>query len=145
MGPPRVYDLDTNSGDTGSDIALRGLGELEAAIMDALWRSEKPLAVRQVRETMVYEREIAYTTVMTVANILFHKGLVDRRKSGRAWVYWAKESHAEYTARMMDEVLNAGPDPDATLRSFVERFSDEDMARFHRVLDRARAGRGTDS
>ncbi|MFI6574344.1 BlaI/MecI/CopY family transcriptional regulator [Nocardiopsis sp. NPDC050513] len=121
---------------------MRGLGELEAAIMDALWRAEEPLSVRRVRETMVYDREIAYTTVMTVANILFHKGLLDREKSGRAWVYWPRESHAEYTARVMDEVLNAGPDPGATLRSFVERFSDEDMARFHRLLDQVRDRRG---
>ncbi|MCY9785484.1 BlaI/MecI/CopY family transcriptional regulator [Nocardiopsis sp. EMB25] len=121
---------------------MRGLGELEAAIMDALWRSEEPLSVRHVRETMVYDREIAYTTVMTVANILFHKGLLDREKAGRAWVYWPRETHAEYTARVMDEVLNEGPDPGATLLSFVERFSDEDMARFHRLLDQARGRRG---
>ncbi|WP_028648416.1 BlaI/MecI/CopY family transcriptional regulator [Nocardiopsis sp. CNT312] len=121
---------------------MRGLGELEAAIMDALWRSEEPLSVRRVRESMVYDREVAYTTVMTVANILFHKGLLDREKSGRAWVYWPRETHAEYTARVMDEVLNAGPDPGATLVSFVERFSDEDMARFHHLLAQARDRRG---
>lgn len=121
---------------------MKGLGELEAAIMDALWRSEVPLSVRQVRETMVYDRDIAYTTVMTVANILFHKGLLDREKDGRAWAYWPCESHAEYTARVMDEVFNTGPDPGATLLSFVERFSDEDMARFHRVLSQARGRRG---
>ncbi|MFD6950787.1 CopY family transcriptional regulator [Nocardiopsis sp. TSRI0078] len=124
---------------------MKGLGELEAAIMDALWRSDEPLSVRRVRETMVYDREVAYTTVMTVANILFHKGLLDREKSGRAWMYWPRESHAEYTARMMDEVLNTGPDPGATLLSFVERFSDEDMAHFHRLLSQARGRRGVPS
>lgn len=117
---------------------MRGLGELEAAIMDALWRAEGPMSVRQVRETMVYDRDIAYTTVMTVANILFHKGLLDREKAGRAWLYWARESHAEYTARVMDEVLNSGPDHGSTLRSFVERFSDEDMLRFQRLIGQVR-------
>lgn len=117
---------------------MKGLGELESAIMDALWQAEGPLSVRQVCETMVYDRDIAYTTVMTVANILFHKGLLDREKSGRAWVYWTRETHAEYTARVMNEVLNTGPDPGATLMRFVERFSDEDMARFHRLLSQAR-------
>ncbi|GAA1436994.1 MULTISPECIES: BlaI/MecI/CopY family transcriptional regulator [Nocardiopsis] len=121
---------------------MRGLGELEAAIMDALWRSDAPLSVRQVRENMVYDRDIAYTTVMTVANILFHKALLDREKCGRAWVYWPRETHAEYTARVMDEVLNTGPDPRATLLSFVERFSDEDMVRFHQMLSQVRGRRG---
>lgn len=121
---------------------MRGLGELEAAIMGALWRSERPLSVRGVRDRMVYDREIAYTTVMTVANILFHKGLVDREKDGRAWVYWPRESHAEYTARVMGEVLDTGPDPDATLLRFVERFSDEEMARLHQVFSQVRDQRG---
>lgn len=117
---------------------MRGLGELEAAIMDALWQAEGPMSVRQVRETMDYDRDIAYTTVMTVANILFHKGLLDREKAGRAWLYWTRESHAEYTARVMDEVLNTGPDPGSTLRRFVERFSDEDMLRFQRLIGQVR-------
>ena len=110
--------------------------------MDVLWRSREPLSVRRIRENMVYDRQVAYTTVMTVAGILFHKGLLDREKDGRAWAYWPRESHAEYTARMMDEVLNAGPDPGATLLRFVERFSDEDMVRFHRVLSQVRERRG---
>ncbi|WP_017585052.1 BlaI/MecI/CopY family transcriptional regulator [Nocardiopsis ganjiahuensis] len=121
---------------------MRGLGELEAAIMGALWRAEGPLSVRGIREHMVYDRESAYTTVMTVANILFHKGLVDREKDGRAWVYWSRESHAEYTARVMGEVLETGPDPDTTLLRFVERFSDEDMARLHHVFSQVRDRRG---
>ena len=100
------------------------------------------MSVRQVRETMVYDRDIAYTTVMTVANILFHKGLLDREKVGRAWLYWTRETHAEYTARVMDEVLSTGPDPGATLRSFVERLSDEDMVRCQRVIGQIRDRRG---
>ncbi|GAA1458789.1 BlaI/MecI/CopY family transcriptional regulator [Nocardiopsis exhalans] len=121
---------------------MRGLGELEAAIMGALWRTEVPLSVRGVRENMVYDRDVAYTTVMTVANILFHKRLVDREKAGRAWVYWARESHAEYTARVMGEVLETGPDPGATLLRFVERFDEEEMARLHRVFSQVRDRRG---
>ncbi|GAA1083686.1 MAG: BlaI/MecI/CopY family transcriptional regulator [Nocardiopsis sp. BM-2018] len=117
---------------------MRGLGELEAAIMGALWRTEVPLSVRGVRENMVYDRDVAYTTVMTVANILFHKRLVDREKDGRAWVYWARESHAEYTARVMEEVLDTGPDPGATLLRFVERFDEEEMARLHHVFSQVR-------
>lgn len=123
-------------------MPMRGLGELESAIMGALWIADEPLSVRQIRETMVYDRDVAHTTVMTVANILYHKGLLDREKSGRAWIYWARETHAEYTARVMDEVLNTGPDPGATLRSFMERFSDEDMARFQRMISQIRDRRG---
>lgn len=117
---------------------MRGLGELEAAIMCALWRAEGPLPVRDIRENMVYDRDLAYTTVMTVANILHQKGLLEREKTGRAWTYWPRETHAEYTARVMGEVLRTGPDPGATLLRFVERFSDEDMVRLHHVFRQVR-------
>ncbi|MEU3138923.1 BlaI/MecI/CopY family transcriptional regulator [Nocardiopsis alba] len=128
---------------------MRGLGELEAAIMTALWRADGPLQVRGILETMVYDRELAYTTVMTVTGILHRKGLLEREKVGRAWAYRARETHAEYTARVMGEVLESGPDPGSTLRCFVERFGDEDVARLHHLLqqvgDRRERYRSQDS
>src|SRR5690606_29510089 len=68
-------------------MKTREFGELEAAIMDALWTADRALAVREIRETMTYRRDVAYTTVMTVANILFNKGVLHREKVGRAWRY----------------------------------------------------------
>ncbi|QBI52698.1 BlaI/MecI/CopY family transcriptional regulator [Streptomonospora litoralis] len=120
---------------------MREFGELEAAIMDTLWRSDRPLAVRGIRESMDYDRDVAYTTVMTVTNILYHKGLLEREKSGRAWLYWARESREEHTARVMSEVLSGGGDPGTTMRRFVEGFSDEDMAVLGDVLTAVRAQR----
>ncbi|MFC7327750.1 BlaI/MecI/CopY family transcriptional regulator [Marinactinospora rubrisoli] len=122
-------------------MQVKEFGELESAIMDALWRADRPLAVREVRETMTYHRDIAYTTVMTVANILFHKGLLDREKSGRAWRYWPRESREEHTARVMSEVLSGSGDPGATMLRFVEGFTDEEVARLHEVLAEVRTRR----
>ncbi|KIH99909.1 CopY family transcriptional regulator [Streptomonospora alba] len=122
-------------------MAMREFGELEAAIMDALWRSDRPLAVREVRESMDYERDVAYTTVMTVTNILYHKGLLEREKAGRAWLYWPRESREEHTARVMSEVFSACGDRGTTMLRFVESFSDEEMARLCDVLSEVRAQR----
>lgn len=120
---------------------MREFGELEAAIMDALWRSDRPLAVREVRESMDYGRDVAYTTVMTVTNILYHKRLLDREKSGRAWLYWPRESREEHTARVMSEVFSGCGDPGTTMLRFVESFSDEDMARLCDVVSEVQAQR----
>ncbi|GAA4950278.1 MULTISPECIES: BlaI/MecI/CopY family transcriptional regulator [Streptomonospora] len=120
---------------------MREFGELEAAIMDALWRSDRPLAVREVRASMDYDRDVAYTTVMTVTNILYHKGLLEREKAGRAWLYWPRESREEHTARVMSEVFSGCGDPGTTMLRFVESFSDEDMARLCDVLSEVRAQR----
>ncbi len=54
--------------------------------MRALW----PLGeatVREVREAMAGRRPRAYTTVMTILDRLAQKGIVSRRKAGRAYVY----------------------------------------------------------
>ncbi|MGI5120443.1 BlaI/MecI/CopY family transcriptional regulator [Marinactinospora thermotolerans] len=110
--------------------------------MDALWRADRPLVVREVRERMTYDREVAYTTVMTVANILYHKGLLDREKSGRAWRYRPRETREEHTARVMSEVLRSSGDRGVTMLRFIERFSDEEMARLHDVLHQVRVRRG---
>ncbi|RNL85477.1 BlaI/MecI/CopY family transcriptional regulator [Halostreptopolyspora alba] len=121
---------------------MKEFGELEAAIMDALWEAGRPLVVREVRETMDYDRDVAYTTVMTVTNILYHKGLLRREKSGRAWRYWPRESREEHSARMMSEVLSVCGDPGTTMRRFIESFTDEEMARLHEVLHTVRERRG---
>jgi predicted transcriptional regulator len=53
---------------------MRRLGELEAEIMDRLWRWNRPATVREIVDDINEQRPLAYTTVMTVTNILFHKG-----------------------------------------------------------------------
>lgn len=49
------------------------LGELERAVMDHLWASAEPQTVRQVHEALLSQRELAYTTVMTVLQRLARK------------------------------------------------------------------------
>ena len=70
-----------------------GLGDLEQAIMNHLWDTPAPQAdgftVRDVHETLGADRDIAYTTVMTVMDRLSRKEFLARTKQGRAYVYRA--------------------------------------------------------
>ncbi len=106
---------------------MREFGELESAIMDVVWAGDRAYNVREVRERLHYNRSVAYTTVMTVMNILFGKGVLLREKQGRAWRYWPAESREEHDARLMAEVLRSGGDHQITMLRFVERVSDEEM------------------
>jgi predicted transcriptional regulator len=56
--------------------------------MDALWREGRDLRVRDVHAC--FQNRLAYTTVMTTMDRLFKKGLLDRRKEGRGFVYSAR-------------------------------------------------------
>ena len=105
---------------------MREFGELESAIMDVVWASDRAYLVREVRERLSYNRPLAYTTVMTVMNILYGKGVLCREKQGRAWRYWPAESREEHDARLMAEVLRSGGNQHITMMRFVERVSDEE-------------------
>jgi predicted transcriptional regulator len=105
---------------------VREFGELESAIMDVVWASDRAYLVREVRERLSYNRSLAYTTVMTVMNILYGKGVLCREKHGRAWRYWPAESREEHDARLMAEVLHSGGNEHITMMRFVERVSDEE-------------------
>jgi predicted transcriptional regulator len=105
---------------------VREFGELESAIMDVVWAGDRAYLVREVRERLSYNRALAYTTVMTVMNILYGKGVLCREKHGRAWRYWPSESREEHDARLMAEVLRSGGNEHITMMRFVERVSDEE-------------------
>ena len=94
---------------------MREFGDLEMAIMQVMWAGDRPYVVREVRERMQYGRPVAYTTVMTVMNILHRKGVLHREKLGRAWQYWPVEAREDHDARLMTEVLRSGGDEDVTM------------------------------
>ena len=63
---------------------LTRLGDLERAVMDHLWSTPEPQTVRQVHEALSAQRDLAYTTIMTVLQRLAKKkpGLPDPRRPG---------------------------------------------------------------
>jgi predicted transcriptional regulator len=115
-------------------------GELEEAIMDRVWAADGPVRVREVLEGLRRDREIAYTTVQRVMEILRRKGGLDREKDGRAHRYQATAARADYTARLMDEALAESPDRSAALVRFIEGMDAAEVAQLRDALRRARAG-----
>ncbi|WNB84758.1 BlaI/MecI/CopY family transcriptional regulator [Cellulomonas sp. ATA003] len=63
------------------------LGQLEAVVMNKLWGYGRAAAVREVLEDLQRDRNVAYTTVMTVMDNLHRKGLLTREMQGRAYRY----------------------------------------------------------
>lgn len=60
--------------------------ELELEILKVLWQAG-PSAVREVREALRPRRPLAYTSVMTMMNIMVDKGYLARQKDGGRYVY----------------------------------------------------------
>ncbi|MDA8320735.1 MAG: BlaI/MecI/CopY family transcriptional regulator [Actinomycetota bacterium] len=123
---------------------MRSFGELEAAIMDRVWLSARPVLVREIWAELRPGREPAYNTVLTVVEILYRKGWLAREKDGRAYRYTATVTREDYTAGLMGEALEASHDRVAALRSFVGRIEPAEARQLRKMLDQAlRDGAGS--
>ncbi len=87
------------------------LGPLETSVMEILWeRGESN--VREVVER--FDRRLAYTTVMTTLDRLFKKGLLDRTKVDRSFIYSPKLSRKQWEQKRAGELVAGflrGPEP----------------------------------
>jgi predicted transcriptional regulator len=114
---------------------MRGLGTLEAKVMEVLWSAdETSLSVRQVREGLGGTPPLAYITVMTVLDKLHTKGWTRRERQGRAWVYRAAWTRAEAGARVLREVLDTSDDAHRVLTHFARSVSAEESALLRKIL-----------
>jgi predicted transcriptional regulator len=136
-------------GGGGAD-ALPGLGGLEHRVMQALWgRGER--SVREVHGA--FAGELAYTTVMTTMDRLFHKALLTRHKRGKAYVYSARVTPGELrqgaTRGLLERLLGSDRESARPILScIVESVSDrdrmllDDLERLVRAKRRALEGQG---
>ena len=106
----------------------RGLGPLEAEIMDMLWRAETPVRVRDVHHHLAARRELAYTTVMTVLDNLHRKGWVVRDLDRRAYRYQPARSREDAAVLALRELLDSTGDPEAVLLHFTRSVSERELA-----------------
>ncbi len=110
------------------------LGSLEAKIMRVAW--DHPHRFMSVREMVeLLDEGLAYTTVMTVMNRLFEKGLLRRRREGRPWSYRPTGSNEAYIATAMTEALNAAEDRTAALLHFLAALDRDEAAALRRLLE----------
>jgi predicted transcriptional regulator len=108
----------------GEGPAIPGFGPLEAAIMVVLWDAGQPLSCRAIAARLAYRTgngvPPAYTTVMTVATILFRKGVLARSKpvaaDRRAWWYTPRQTREDHLAAIVRNALSCSPNPAAVLR-----------------------------
>ena len=80
------------------------LTDVELEIMHVVWELDGG-TVRQVHELLNQQRPLAYTTVMTMMNILEEKGHLTRRKEGRAYHYEPVRPKSQVISGMVDDFV----------------------------------------
>lgn len=122
----------------------------EFEILKILWDSGGPMRVREVLEILNRDAETprAYTTVMTLMNIMADKGLLEREPDGKAFRYRTARPRERTLKNMLADTLsrvfdgsatalvaqlldNAKPSPDELkqIRKLIEDYSKSDRKR----------------
>lgn len=118
--------------------SLTHLGETEMEVLHHVWDLETA-TVADVRERILQDRDIAYTTVMTVMKKLADKGYLTFEKDGRTYVYsparQPNEVQHSILRRLMDRVFEGSPM--ALVQTLVrhEDLSDEERAEIRKMID----------
>ena len=121
------------SGHSRKDAAgRRAAGQLEAAVLAVLQAAGSPLTPGEVRDRL--GGGLAYTTVVTILSRLHAKGVLDRRKAGRAFLYTPVADEPGLAARRMTQMLDAEPDREQVLARFVSGLSGTDEELLRRML-----------
>ncbi len=120
-----------------SDLRF-ALGDLEAVVLRQLWASKKPLSVRESQSKISRSRPVAVTTVATILDRLYRKGLVARqlaREGGPHYLYRSKITEEEFKQAVVKNVMGRLLDSfnDVTVAYLAERMGNSEGTDSHRV------------
>lgn len=105
-------------------MKVASLGELEQQIMDILWE-QKSCSARDVLIKLEKDRKLAYTTVATILQRLYDKGLVKRTLDKTGHIYSPKVTKASYTRNVAQLFL----------KNFIHSYGDTGIASFAESID----------
>lgn len=103
--------------------------------MRRVWDWDRTCTVREVFDDITTDRKLAYTTVMTVFDNLFKKGLLTRTAIGRTYHYRGVTTREEHTAALMTSVLSQSGNRPASLLRFVEHLTPAEQRSLRATLN----------
>jgi len=111
----------------------------ELAIMKIVW-DRNGATVRDVHDVLQHRRPVAYTTVMTLMNILQTKGYLRRRRTDeRAYVYSPTRPRQQVlralVADFVERVFDGAAQPLRVHLMRDERLTDDDRRELKRLID----------
>ena len=86
------------------------LGDLEASIVEELWKTGQPLSVKDFHDKLTRNRQVAVTTVATILDRLYRKGILSRKlikDGGPHYIYSPRLSEEEFKHAVVNNVMGA--------------------------------------
>jgi predicted transcriptional regulator len=108
-------------------------GPLEIRVLEALWGRRAPASVRDLQPAFP---GVAYTTLMTTLDRLFRKGMLARRKDGRAFFYAPSRTRDALQSELAGSALaSLMPGESTAMRPILSMFVDAVGERDRALLD----------
>jgi len=101
------------------------ISEFEQEVMNIIWEL-KTCSVRDVLLEVNKNKQLAYTTVATILQRLYEKGLVVRKGEGNAFIYTPKLSKEIYSKNLAQSFIS----------KFFNSFGDVGLASFAQSIDK---------
>ena len=114
--------------------------DAELAILRVLW-DRGPSTVRQVFEVLAAEKDLGYTTVLKMLQIMNEKGLVQRDVTDRVHTFSTTQSQTQTQRNMLDDLLDkafGGSSTSLVMQALATRkASQEELGEIRKMLDLA--------
>ena len=118
--------------------------DAELAILRVLWE-RGPSTVRQVFEVLSAEKDLGYTTVLKMLQIMTEKGLVQRDVTDRVHTFSTTHTRTETQRTLLDDLLDkafGGSAKSLVLQALAtRRASREELEEIRRLIDQAEGGK----
>lgn len=118
----------------------------ELKVLKALWENG-PGTVERIGQWLGDDVNVTYTTIATILTRMHGKGLIERRKEGRAWVYTPMAQRTETEQSLLQGLIDRvfGGSPKALMLSLLRRgdLSKDEIEELSRLAEtEGRAVRG---
>ena len=80
------------------------LGEVEHEVLKIVWKL-KEASVNEVLNEIRKTKDVAYTTVMTILQVLTKKNYLSYKKEGRSYIYFAKVEQEEVKKSFLTKLV----------------------------------------
>ncbi len=112
-------------------------GDLEEKVMEVLWKKGNA-TVSEVKKAL--KDEFAHTTIMTILDRLYKKGILKREKEGKGYRYFPIVSKEEFERMVAKKVVKdiTKTNPSLAIAAFegiVENLSKEDIEKLKKLIE----------
>ena len=118
--------------------------DAELAILRVLWE-RGPSTVRQVFEVLSAEKDLGYTTVLKMLQIMNEKRLVQRDITDRVHTFSTTQTQTQTQQTLLDDLLDkafGGSSTSLVMQALATRkASHEELAEIRKMLDQAEGGK----